>query len=658
MKRRGLEIALLLFGAAFLAVVVFSFRPGSRGAGRGRASQQVPPPRDAGPATTVSTGFDFTESLEGRPLFRIKAERTAGFGATAAGVSPELFAGENVALTLYPEGGEPVTVLSDRAEYDARTRRATLEGNVRWNDGKGALADSPKVVFRSAERSLDLPTPIHFARGGFDLRAPSGRYDVDSRTLALNGPIDVSGSGSPGETLSTITSDSALYRREEGVVELAGRVRAASGRGDTIESERLVLKMGEPEGRLAWARASGAVRGVVGVSRLPGSRGASRPFSGDEASFLFEPSGEVRSLTLSGSPASAQEGARKVTAKTIELEFAQGRAVAARARGAVQVAAGKDRASAESGDLSFGADGEVDGISLSGKARLDGEARSGRADRALEVPGRGVWILTGDASSSATVEEGGSRISAPRIEIDDRKRIVRAEGGHARAVLAPSRQERANATLVGDPAAPTYGKAQRMTFDQASKTATLSGAAALWQGASSLFGADITLNDAERSVVATGDVRAMLAGDADKRSPDPRTLLTAGRLIYREAPCAGAGSVALDGGVAAERGGWRASGRSGKLQLGSDRRVESLELEGNVSLSDRDSGRTGEAARAFDFPSEGKTVLEGTPARVTDREGNRVAGATLTITERGRRVQVTAPEGGKTETIHQTRPDR
>jgi hypothetical protein len=48
-------------------------------------------------------------------------------------------------------------------------------------------------------------------------------------------------------------------------------------------------------------------------------------------------------------------------------------------------------------------------------------------------------------------------------------------------------------------------------------------------------------------------------------------------------------------------------------------------------------------------------VLHGAPAWVTDAEGNRVAGAVLTITEKGKRVEVTAPEGGKTETIHKTK---
>ncbi len=664
MKRRGLEIMLLAFGAAFVAFVAISFRPGSRPRPRGGAATEVPPPRDAGPATTLSSGFDFTESLKGKPLFRIKAEKTAGFGAAAmAGVSPELYAGQNVALTVYPENAQPLTIHAERAEYDARTRGATLEGNVRWSDAKGALAETGKLVFSSVDRGIVVPGALHVSRGGFDLNARSGRYDVGTRVLALAGPIEGSGTGARAAALSALRADAALYRKDEGVIELSGRVRASSGEGDSMESERLILKMGEPEGRLTWARATGQVHGMVGANRMPGPRPAPRPYAGEEAAFFFDAEGELKSLTLSGSPASAEEADRRVTAKTIDLEFSGKRAVAAHARGEVAVTTGLDHAFADSGDLSFGADGGVEGLSLSGKARLDGERRSGRADRAVEVPSRGVWILTGNASSSATVEQEGSRVSAPRIEIDDRHKTVRAEGGGVRAVLAPSREKRANATLIGDPSRPTFGKADRMVFDQAARTASLSGGAALWQEASSLFGQDVTLNDVERSVVAVGQVRAVLAPDPSAKRPEEKrpTVLTAGRLIYREVAGAAAdpptGRVELEGGVAAARGPWRGSGRSGTAFLGKDRRVERLELSGGVALSDAAAGRTGEAEHAVDFPAEGRTILEGSPARVTDREGNRVAGAILTITDRGRRVEVTAPEGGKTETIHQTRRD-
>ncbi len=667
MKRRGLELLLLGFGVVFLGVVVFSFHPGSRLHSRAASSAaHVPSPRDAGPPTAFSSGFDFTESVRGKPLFRIQAKATAGFGGAAAatGVGPDVYAGEDVTLTLYPENGQPVTVESDRAEYDSRSRDAALSGNVRWRDDKGSIAETEKVVFRPAARALDMPSPLHFSKAGFDLKARSGRFDVERKVLALDGPVDGSGGTAGRGPLSSLHAAAGLYTKDEGVIELSGGVTASSGQGDELASDRLVLKTEEPGGRLAWARAMGSVHGVVGAERLAGGKGEGRPYAGDDAAFFFDAQGALTSLTLTGSPASAEEPDRRVTARTIGLQFANGKAVTAKARGQVQVTSGAQTATADTGDLSFGEDGQVSAVTLAGQAKLRGPGRSGSADRAVQVADKNTWVLTGTSRASAVVEQDGSKVSAPRIEIDDRTRLIRAEGGGVRAVLAPAKDDRANATLVGDPSKPTFGKAERMVFDQSARTATLSGGAALWQGASSLFGRDITLNDAERSVVATGQARAVLAPDAAAKRPEQRapTVLLASRLIYREGPKGGeappSGEVSLDGDVSALQGARRANASAGTVTLGPDRRVQKVDLTGAVRLADAAAGRTAEADHATDFPIEGRTILEGNPARATDRDGSRVAGAILTITEQGRRVEITAPPGGETQTIRPTRPDR
>src|SRR5712692_3807133 len=115
--RRRLEIAVLTFGAVFLAVVVYSFRPGRRpSSATPDALPRAPTSQEAGQAMTVSRGFDYTETVGGKPLFRIQSERTVGFGP-AAGLVPNVYALEKVTLTVYPEQGEAVTVHSDRAEY-------------------------------------------------------------------------------------------------------------------------------------------------------------------------------------------------------------------------------------------------------------------------------------------------------------------------------------------------------------------------------------------------------------------------------------------------------------------------------------------------------------------------------------------------------------
>jgi lipopolysaccharide export system protein LptA len=130
----------------------------------------------------------------------------------------------------------------------------------------------------------------------------------------------------------------------------------------------------------------------------------------------------------------------------------------------------------------------------------------------------------------------------------------------------------------------------------------------------------------------------------------PASVITSKRLLYRDSDR----SARFEGGVALTRGGWRASGGESTAWLDKDGGVESVEISGAVKMSDRSTGRSGTADKALDSPKTGKTVLWGSPARVIDASGNQVAGAVLTIADRGRRVEVTAPEGGKTETIHRT----
>jgi lipopolysaccharide export system protein LptA len=141
------------------------------------------------------------------------------------------------------------------------------------------------------------------------------------------------------------------------------------------------------------------------------------------------------------------------------------------------------------------------------------------------------------------------------------------------------------------------------------------------------------------------------AGAAAGSAREEPTVVTARRLLYRESEA----SAVFEDAVTVTRGAWRATGDRGAAFFAKDRKLERVELSGGVVLADRATGRTGAADRAVDYPNEGRTVLNGSPARVSDAEGNRVAGSTLTITGRGKNVEVTAPEGGRTETIHKTK---
>ena len=658
--RRRLEIAVLAFGAVFLSVIAYSFRPGRRPSSRPvHPAPGVPASQEAGQPMTVSKGFDYTETVGGKPLFRIQSDRTVGFGP-GAGLVPNAYVLEQVSLTLYPEGGAPVTVHAEKAQYDRRTNESVLTGNVRWSDEKGALGETSRVEFHPSAHELIAPAAIHFARGTFNVQAPSGRYDLNKRELTLAGPVAGSGTGEGSGGLSRIAADGAVYRRDEGVIELIGNVSGDSRSGDRVACDRMTLKTEQEGHRFEWARAEGNVHGVL-VSAGQAAPARERRYAGDRAALLFAPEGVVQSLSLTGAPARVEESDRKVDAQTIDVAFDKGRATSARAQGNVRMESPQSNAECAAASLAFAVSGEIDSLELSGGVRMQGEGRSASADKAVEIPSRGIWILTGGEGGSATAESEGSRVSAARIEMDRTRRTLDADG-NARAVFVPEDPKSKGTTkakvpaLVGDSSRPTFGKAARMVFDDASRVATLSGGATLWQGASSLFGDDVTLNDTERTLVAVGHTRTVVAPEpgpapASKGPDRGPSVITARRVIYREAEA----TALFEEGVTLTRGPWHGSARKVTALFGAERKIERVEMIGDVSLADASAGRTGKADKAVDWPQQDKTVLTGSPAVVTDAEGNRVSGATLTMTEGGRTVEVTAPDGGKTETIHKTR---
>jgi lipopolysaccharide export system protein LptA len=655
MTRRGLEAVVLSFGALFLVFVLYSIRPGRRpSSGSDRESlPHEPPASDAGQPTTVLKGFDYTETLRGKPLFRIQSERTVGFGP-AAGLVPNAYALERVSLTVYPDQGDAVTVHADRADYDRRSSEAHLKGHVRWVDERGAVGETERLDFDPSARRLVAPAAIHFSRGAFDIFAPSGRYEIGKHELALDGPVHGSGSGEGSGGLSELAAESVVYRREEGVVELVGSVSAASRDGDRISCDRLQLRTGPDGKRLLSAKALSRVRGTLSSLRRGGipSGPGERHYAAEEALLLFGSDGAARSLSLTGKPAWLEEPGRRVEAQSIEMAFESGRAVSAAARGDVRVESAEGRAQAVRANLSFSKSGEVETLEFSGGTHLEAQGRSARAERATQHLSSGVWVLTGSPTGSAVAEKENSRVSAARIELDEKRKVLRADGG-ARAVFAGKERGAGTPTPVGDPSRPTYGKADRMAFDDASRTATLTGGATLWQDNASLSGDEITLNDTEKTLVAVANTLTVFSPAADPKAPaaDRRpSVVTAHRVIYRDSSA----SAQFDGDVTLTRGLWRSSAQNAQAFFTKDRKLERVEMSGEVTLADRAAGRNGQADRVVDWPGEGETVLEGCPAWVVDGEGNRVSGATLTIGDRGRRVEVTAPEGGKTETIHRT----
>src|SRR6185503_7804473 len=115
---------------------------------------------------------------------------------------------------VYPDDGPPVTVHSERAKYDERTRESRLSGNVRWIDKDGGLGETEEIVFRPRTRMLEAPTRGHFTQGTTSLPAPSARYAIDERVMHSGGPVEASATGADSGGLSRMPARQGLYRRD------------------------------------------------------------------------------------------------------------------------------------------------------------------------------------------------------------------------------------------------------------------------------------------------------------------------------------------------------------------------------------------------------------------------------------------------------------
>src|SRR4029077_15630577 len=129
----------------------------------------------------------------------------------------------------------------------------------------------------------------------------------------------------------------------------------------------------------------------------------------------------------------------------------------------------------------------------------------------------------------------------------------------------------------------------------------------LWQDTSSLFADDITLSDADQTVTAVQNVRAVMSPSQSSR--DPKTgkeskpagasasdlpaaadraasVILAKKMVYRETDR----SARFEGGVTVTRGGWHATGGETTAWLTkgqNDQSVDCVEITGDVKMVDR-----------------------------------------------------------------------
>ena len=653
-----------IFGASAVltGILVFSFRRVPR------ASRQPAPapagiaaPEGAGHPTTVLSGFDYAQTSAGRPKFQVHADRTVGF-APSAGLPSTWYGLQAVLLTLYSEEGAPLKIQSDAAEYDPRTKAMHMKGNVVMRDVSGTIVRTANVDYDPVPDMLRIPGPVDMVRGRIHGHASSAVYSNRSRELELAGPVTAEGTAAPASPFSTLRSDRGVYRRVPGEIELDGHVQGTHG-SDRFSSDSLILHLASDD-HVDRARATGTLEGSI----AGGASGqAPEIFAADTGTLDFDAAGKLERILLNGAPAkilatptAADPGSRQIQAAAITLDYEQDLLRHATAEGNVDMERDTRNARGEPIHETIRSDSMAAAFSSGGTvetARFEGRVVATTPDAIAHAPAA-AFAAASDSMTFLAAGGVDAEVSAPRGKVVARRIELFSAGSRlvatdaARAYLRPSSENRGLPEFLSSSKKPTRAKGDRIELDNAAKTATFTGSAAIWQESSSLFADRIQLFDVDRSAAAQGHVRT-IARDAASASDKlvPLSTVTSERMRYSESNR----TAHFEERVVATRGPQVARGETADSRFNDKNQVEQTILTGHVKFSDPATGRKGSGDRAEDEPQAGVTTLFGDPAVALDGAGNRISAAVLTFRRNSGLVEARARDGQKIESVYQTR---
>lgn len=509
---RRLLLILGLSSIAAVAVLVAAYRFGAAGSDDARSSPRVAPTDSAGDLSR-GEGFDYTQTSEGNPVFRIRAERSRQDREDTAYLAA-------VDLDLY-RNGAVYKVKADSALYNQKTKQAELEGHVVLSGLDDLVLEARALALEDQGRQLVSSGEVQF-RWPPDLvgRASSLRADFGEDSIQLMGGVHVRSLPTAAVPLR-LDCKRLLYERSAGLLRAVGEVRLHRG-DELIEAENLTVYLSQGAGRFQSIRARWEVRGVLEARN---SRGEVQriDYQGRELLLVFdEATGEPSRVELDGSDdviarlqvTDASGLARSLTGRFLEGHYVAGRIDRVEGRGSpMEMAEFIDVAPPFL--LRHACARRV-------RARFLPEGGLGRVELvdAVEVSDEGFYLAGGDRAI-LDLPTGKAEVTGPQVELYSERGVitspninysrdpglVRARAG-VRAVLTPKAAATLSETPLGRGQGPVQVEAEEAIWTDAPAGFTFRGNVRAWRGQNLLLASQLRGEQEGQKLAASGQVRS------------------------------------------------------------------------------------------------------------------------------------------------------
>lgn len=581
--------------------------------------------------------------------------------------------GERVLFSgsLKLETSDGLTMTGPEASYDAADGVVRVTGDVAFAKGRmrgqsvGATYDNVRDVLWLVEQARIDVAPDARGQGATSMHAGSAGFARADRYIRLQDAAEVA---REGQTLAgdTVT---VFLRPTDDIIELAELRGHSSVR---LPEPQSLEAMTATDINLAYAEdgrtlrqavlaenARVQFRGTGSAGRRLGAQLIDLQLDADGTTLTGLSASDAVELSL---PASGATPTRVITGKTLNGVGSPGRGLTgatfadtvvftetrAAARG---VTALNRTVSSDTLDLiTAGTLDQIERATFEGTVTVRDEARTATAPRMVYRTGTGDITLTAEGTPQfARVDDAAGSVQARVVNIVNDGDDFLAETD-VRSVIkgGTAGPERPSLFKADQPVNVTSTKLERT-----GTAATYSGDAQIWQGATSIKGQTIVLDEDSGNLTATGTVRTVLElEEANATTGTPERSMTTGtseRLVYTDKDRTAVFTEKAR--LVNVRDGDLKAVRIEVFLLEDGRQVERLEAYDTVSL--RTPTRHGTGARLSYFPKDGRYVMSGTPVNVFEQlpnECRETTGRTLTFYRDVDTITVDGNQSTRTQT--------
>lgn len=564
-----------------------------------------------------------------------------------------------------------LTMTGPEATYDAADGVVRVNGAVAFEKARmrgtseGATYDNVRnVLWLLQQAAIDISADAA-GQGATSMRAGSAGFARADRYIRLQDTAQVT---RDGQTLAGDTVTVFLQAADDtiDVVELRGRSSVQLPAPQALEALTAsdINLAYLPDGRtlrqtLLSENARVQFRATSGPGRRLSAQTIDMQFDADGATLTGLAAAESVELVL---PGAGTTPARVITGRTLAGVGSPGRGLTGatfkeavtftETRAATRSAAAfKRTVSSETLDLlTAGSFEEIERATFDGGVTVRDADRTATGPRMIYRTGSGDITLSAEGTPVfARVDDAGGSVQARMVNIindgkdflaeTDVRSVIKSGGANAQRPAMFSDSEPVNVTAA---------KLQRT-----GSAATYTGDAQIWQGATSIKGQTLVLDETSGNLTATGAVRTVLdLEESDATTGKVARSMTTGtaeQLVYTDAER----KVLLTdkARLINVRDGDLRAARIELFLLEDGRQVERLEAYDAVSL--RTPTRHGTGARLTYFPPDGRYVMSGTPVNVLEQlpnECRETTGRTLTFYRDVDTITVDGNQSTRTQT--------